>query len=133
MHGHDFLVVASGKGPFTPSVLSNIQKINPTRRDVVTLPVSDPGDPNPGGYLVIAFPLDNPGIWVHPSPRDNTDNEVLHCHIAWHISMGLGMQFVERMDAIPGNVGVTEQWEKNCVAWNAYQNKVKPEQDDSGI
>ena len=47
--------------------------------------------------------------------------------------MGLGMQFVERMDAIPGNVEVTEQWEKNCVAWKAYQNKVKPEQDDSGI
>jgi hypothetical protein len=47
--------------------------------------------------------------------------------------MGLGMQFVERIDEIPGNVGVTKQWEKNCAAWMAYQTKVKPEQDDSGI
>jgi hypothetical protein len=37
--------------------------INPPRRDVVTLPASNPGDPV-GGYIVIAFPLDNPGIWV---------------------------------------------------------------------
>lgn len=64
MHGHDFLVLASGKGPFNPSILSTINKINPTRRDVVTLPATNPGEPNPGGYLVIAFPLDNPGIWV---------------------------------------------------------------------
>ena len=64
MHGHDFLVIAEGKGPFNPSILNNINKTNPTRRDVVTLPATPPGDPNPGGYLVIAFPLDNPGIWV---------------------------------------------------------------------
>jgi Multicopper oxidase len=49
--------------------------INPPRRDVVTLPASNPGDPV-GGYIVIAFPLDNPGIWVTPLqvrivPTDN--------------------------------------------------------------
>ena len=66
MHGHDFLLLAEGKGPFDPSVLSKVNKTNPTRRDVVTLPATPPGDANPGGYLVIGFPLDNPGIWVLP-------------------------------------------------------------------
>jgi hypothetical protein len=28
------------------------------------MPASPFGDPNVGGFLVIAFPLDNPGVWV---------------------------------------------------------------------
>jgi hypothetical protein len=63
LHGHDFLTIASGKGVFDDSVLANANLINPVRRDVVTLPASAPGD-TVGGYVVIAFPLDNPGIWV---------------------------------------------------------------------
>jgi len=47
--------------------------------------------------------------------------------------MGLGMQFVERIDEIPGHVGVTPAWEQNCKAWKNYQTAVKPEQDDSGL
>jgi len=81
MHGHDFLVIASGKGPFTPDVLKNVQKINPTRRDVATLPATPFGAPNPGGYLVIAFPLDNPGIWVPflPGISDVVDFALSYC------------------------------------------------------
>jgi hypothetical protein len=37
-------------------------KINPTGRDVVSMPAPKLGDP--GGFIVIAFPLGNPGIWV---------------------------------------------------------------------
>lgn len=47
--------------------------------------------------------------------------------------MGLGMQFVERLDEIPGKVGVTEQWERNCRDWRVYQDRIKPEQSDSGV
>ena len=47
--------------------------------------------------------------------------------------MGLGLQFVERLDEIPGNVGVTPDWESNCRAWDSYYNTFKPEEDDSGI
>lgn len=43
------------------------------------------------------------------------------------------MQFVERIDDIPGNVGITPEWEKNCQAWMNYQNAKKPEEDDSGV
>jgi len=47
--------------------------------------------------------------------------------------MGLGMQFVERIDEIPGNVGVTSAWDDNCKAWNDYNNATPPEEDDSGV
>jgi hypothetical protein len=58
---------------------------------------------------------------------------MIHCHIAWHASEGLAMEFVERIDEIPGNVGVTQQWDDNCAAWQTYQSEVNPDQEDSGI
>jgi hypothetical protein len=58
---------------------------------------------------------------------------MIHCHIAWHVSEGLAMQFIERPPDIPGNVGVTSQWTDNCEAWKTYQDTVDPLQDDSGI
>ena len=64
LHGHDFLLLAEGKGVFTESVLTTVNLTNPTRRDVVTMPVSDPTSNVTGGYIVIAFPLNNPGVWV---------------------------------------------------------------------
>ena len=63
LHGHDFLQLAKGTGVFNESVLDNANFANPLRRDVMTLPASPRGTPT-GGYMVIAFPLDNPGVWV---------------------------------------------------------------------
>jgi len=57
----------------------------------------------------------------------------MHCHIAWHVAEGLALQFVERMNEIPGNVGVTPQWEQMCAAWKGWQDTYKPPRDDSGI
>jgi hypothetical protein len=37
-----------------------------------------------GGFVVIAFKADNPGVWL------------MHCHIARHASEGLAMQILER-------------------------------------
>jgi L-ascorbate oxidase len=67
LHGHDFLLLASGQGNFTQEVLANASLINPTRRDVVTMPASTFGAPT-GGFIVIAFPLNNPGNWVLSLP-----------------------------------------------------------------
>jgi Multicopper oxidase len=67
LHGHDFVLLAEGKGVFTESILTTVNLINPTRRDVVTMPVSDPTSDITGGYIVIAFLQNNPGVWViHP-------------------------------------------------------------------
>ena len=64
LHGHDFLLLAEGKGVFNESVLQSANLVNPTRRDVVTMPASDPTASDTGGFVVIAFPLNNPGVWV---------------------------------------------------------------------
>lgn len=57
----------------------------------------------------------------------------MHCHIAWHVSEGLAMQFVERINDIPGNVGVGQAWYDTCSSWQTYQNAVNPPTDDSGV
>jgi Multicopper oxidase len=84
-----------------------------------------------GGFILIAFQLTNPGTWVIPTFSKLI--QLLHCHIAFHISMGLGVQFVERIDEISGNVGVTSDWTTLCEAWESYQSAQHPEQDDSGL
>ena|SRR5271168_4872103 len=59
LHGHDFLLLADGKGVFDENVLASAKFLNPTRRDVVTMPASDPNSNVAGGFIVIAFPLDS--------------------------------------------------------------------------
>jgi len=57
----------------------------------------------------------------------------MHCHITWHVSEGLAMQFVERIDAIPGNVGIEQARTDTCASWKQYQDMVNPIRDDSGV
>jgi len=57
----------------------------------------------------------------------------MHCHIAWHQSEGLAMQFTERIKDIPQNTGVTNAWYDLCSAWTTYQNAANPPRIDSGI
>jgi hypothetical protein len=100
----------------------NIPAILP-RRDVVFLPEY--------GYVVIAFPADNPGAWL------------IHCHIAKHASMGLAMQVLEdriRADLLwpVGSANWTiaqnlcTDWKKWCVSTNTSCTSTDF-QDDSGI
>lgn len=80
--GHDFYVLGSGSGVFDPATqASTLSFKNPYRRDVTILPG--------GGWVVVAFPTDNPGTWL------------MHCHIAWHVSEGLAVQFLESKASIP--------------------------------
>ena len=66
MHGHDYLLLGTGEGTFDANKdFAGLQLQNPPRRDVITLPMSDAGEPV-GGWAVIGFNLDNPGIWVLP-------------------------------------------------------------------
>lgn len=54
LHGHDFSILGSGNGTFDVNKdAANLQYRNPLRRDTANLPGS--------GWLVIAFPTDNPG------------------------------------------------------------------------
>ncbi|KAK3934272.1 laccase [Diplogelasinospora grovesii] len=101
LHGHDFLVLGVGTGTFNSATMSStLNYTNPMRRDVAQMPGS--------GWLVIAFKTDNPGCWL------------MHCHIGWHVSMGLGIQFLERKSEIASLMHL-DQIEPNCNAWRAYE------------
>lgn len=119
LHGHDIVILAQGNTTFDPrTVRPNLD--NPTRRDVAMLPVS--------GFLWIAFQVDNPGSWL------------MHCHIAWHASSGLALQFIEQPAKIKGlmeDAGVLPDFEDRCDSWtDYYENVSEPAgatQEDSGI
>ncbi|KAH7406828.1 multicopper oxidase-domain-containing protein [Phaeosphaeria sp. MPI-PUGE-AT-0046c] len=97
LHGHDFYVLAQGTGNWTGDI-SSLKTDNPIRRDTATLPGS--------GYLVLAFESDNPGAWL------------MHCHIPFHISGGLGIQFLERADEIKPSGSFISG---GCKSWNSFQ------------
>jgi hypothetical protein len=45
---------------------------------------------NAYGWSLIRIVADNPGLWA------------FHCHIAWHMQIGLLMQFMSRPDVVKG-------------------------------
>ena len=92
---------------------SSFNTANPPRRDVATLPGN--------GYLAIAFRLDNPGAWL------------VHCHIAWHASQGLSLEFVESQSDIAVTLTDTDIFMDQCSTWSTYTTSELFPQDDSGI
>lgn len=112
LHGHDFWVIGQSTGIFSLST-ATLNLVNPPRRDVASLPGN--------GYLAIAFKKDNPGSWL------------LHCHIAWHASQGLSMQFVESQSNIALGMANEADSEANCKSWSAWEATMPYAQDDSGI
>ncbi|KAF4445755.1 hypothetical protein F53441_10504 [Fusarium austroafricanum] len=118
LHGHDFALLQQEEGQhYHPSRL-NLKLDNPPRRDVVLLPR--------GGFVVIAFKADNPGVWL------------MHCHIARHASEGLALQILERQSDAnmlfpAGSPGMVEA-ERVCKDWKKWHHD-HPElfEGDSGI
>jgi FtsP/CotA-like multicopper oxidase with cupredoxin domain len=111
LHGHDFFILAAAESAtYDSSVVLNL--VNPPRRDVAVLPSA--------GYLVISFYTDNPGAWL------------MHCHIGWHTSEGLALQFVERESEIPALLD-SETLKSTCDAWNAWTAISGVEEEDSGV
>ncbi|KAF2972509.1 laccase [Xylaria multiplex] len=111
LHGHDFFVLGQ-QAMATFGGDSELNLINPMRRDVAMLPAS--------GYLAIAFQNDNPGVWL------------AHCHIGWHTSQGFALQLVERNSEILASIDATALAD-TCSAWNTYQDAAGIEQEDSGV
>ncbi|ETS82116.1 hypothetical protein PFICI_07118 [Pestalotiopsis fici W106-1] len=111
LHGHDFFILAQ-KASSRWTHRSELNTVNPPRRDVAMLPA--------GGYLVIAYQADNPGVWL------------LHCHIGWHTSEGFALQLIERQSEIAATVNA-ENLNQTCNKWNAFKDKYHIVQDDSGV
>ncbi|KAL9097158.1 MAG: hypothetical protein Q9165_000585 [Trypethelium subeluteriae] len=122
LHGHDFFVLGSSgdtaQNPNTASLVtfnpaSDPATLNwntPIRRDTAILPQ--------GGWLALAFYTNNPGAWL------------LHCHIAWHISEGLGLDFIEASGSIPAP---SSAYSTTCSNWSKWYPTSYYKKDDSGI
>jgi hypothetical protein len=44
----------------------------------------------------------------------------VHCHIAWHASEGLGLEFVESQNEIAMLAEDLAVFEETCAQWDAY-------------
>ncbi|KAK5123448.1 hypothetical protein LTR85_002486 [Meristemomyces frigidus] len=109
LHGHDFYILGSGSGMYSSSVSLNYATA--IRRDTASVPAS--------GWLAISFSSNNPGAWL------------MHCHIAWHASGGLAVQFLEAPSQI--TLPSTSAFEATCKNWNKYYETAYWRKDDSGI
>ncbi|KAF2671318.1 laccase [Microthyrium microscopicum] len=109
LHGHRFFLLGSGTGTFNPA--TTLKYNNPIFRDTVTLPA--------GGWIVVAFQADNPGAWL------------FHCHVAFHISEGFGVQFLERAGDIRSSIGSTSALDSGCTTWATTG--ISPPAGDSGL
>nr|DAA04514.1 TPA_exp: laccase 9 [Coprinopsis cinerea okayama7\ len=88
LHGHAFSVVRSAGS-------STYNYENPVRRDVV-----DVGGASDN--VTIRFTTDNPGPWF------------FHCHIEFHLVLGLAMVFMEAPSDIPSTSPPPPSWSELC-------------------
>lgn len=56
----------------------------------------------------------------------------MHCHIAWHVSQGLSVQFLELKSQISTAMHL-DQVKPTCDAWKAYAPTMKYPKLDSGL
>eukprot|EP01113_Clastostelium_recurvatum_P003154 TRINITY_DN1136_c3_g1_i1.p1 TRINITY_DN1136_c3_g1~~TRINITY_DN1136_c3_g1_i1.p1 ORF type:complete len:694 (-),score=130.20 TRINITY_DN1136_c3_g1_i1:8-2089(-) len=88
LHGYNFWVLGRGDdGPYDEVIHGPLLNTkDPISRD--TISVSHNGEKNTSGWLVLRFKASNPGVWF------------FHCHIEWHLEMGLAAIFLVDPDGI---------------------------------
>ncbi|XP_047084183.1 laccase-3-like [Lolium rigidum] len=75
IHGYHFYVLATGFGNYNPRRdEAKFNMVDPPSRNTIGVPV--------GGWAVVRFKADNPGVWL------------VHCHIDAHLTGGLAMALV---------------------------------------
>ncbi|KAJ3513771.1 hypothetical protein NLJ89_g2768 [Agrocybe chaxingu] len=92
LHGHVFDVVRSAGS-------SVYNYANPIKRDVVSIGQA-------GDNVTIRFTTDNPGPWI------------MHCHIDWHLEIGLSVVFAEDVDTV-NLVDPPTAWDQLCPIYDA--------------
>ncbi|KAH6884348.1 Cupredoxin [Coprinopsis sp. MPI-PUGE-AT-0042] len=95
LHGHSFSIVKSA------GIDTDYNYVNPVVRDVVSI-----GDV--GSNTTIRFFTDNSGPWM------------LHCHIDWHLDLGLGVVLAEDpLHAASLQGSTPAAWDDLCPAYDA--------------
>ncbi|TRM58139.1 laccase [Schizophyllum amplum] len=92
LHGHTFDVVRSAGS-------TSYNYANPVRRDVVNTGLA-------GDNTTIRFKTDNAGPWI------------LHCHIDWHLDIGLAVVFAEDTGTIAQSQHPAA-WDQLCPKYNS--------------
>uniref|UniRef100_J3N7W3 Laccase n=1 Tax=Oryza brachyantha TaxID=4533 RepID=J3N7W3_ORYBR len=81
LHGFNFFVLAQGFGNFEEGEgAKQYNLVNPQERNTVAVPA--------GGWAVIRFVANNPGMWI------------MHCHFDAHLPIGLAMGLRFRTDQL---------------------------------
>ena len=109
IHGHDMFVLYDDNDAWNGTI---VNPQNPQRRDTHNL--------RPYGWMVMQYNADNPGVWP------------FHCHIAWHLSMGLYVNLMERPDEI-SQYQIPMVMKQTCDNWQQYSSTHVVEQIDSGV
>ncbi|PSR87224.1 multicopper oxidase-domain-containing protein [Coniella lustricola] len=110
LHGFNMYVLAEGTGTWDGTTIVN--PTNPQRRDVQQV--------RGNGYIVLQFDSTNPGVWP------------FHCHISWHASAGLFMQFLVEPEEVK-KFSIPMKVANTCTDWQAYTNVDVVDQIDSGV
>ncbi|KAL2395555.1 hypothetical protein ABEF92_001835 [Exophiala dermatitidis] len=118
IHGHDFQVLAEGQGQWDGSSITNPS--NPQRRDTQMLRAAGANATNPT-YIVLQYGQDNPGIWP------------FHCHIAWHLSAGMGIMLLERPADLAADVKIPAAIEDSCTLFQQWQTSNPTTDVDDGL
>ncbi|XP_043694771.1 laccase-7-like [Telopea speciosissima] len=75
LHGFNFFVLAQGFGNYDNNTdVNKYNLVNPQQRNTIAVPV--------GGWAVIRFQANNPGVWF------------MHCHLDVHLGWGFATAFV---------------------------------------
>jgi len=101
-HGHHFQIcerAAPGAGVASDSVVC---KDGVAERDVVTI--------EGGSHAILRFKADNPGVWI------------FHCHIEWHVPLGLTATIIEDPIEIQKTIKIPQGHLDACKA-NCYPTK----------
>jgi len=98
LHGHTFWVMGTGKGIYDEKQDQGKLRLDGVRRD------STPTLAN--SWVVIRYLTDNPGAWL------------LHCHINWHLEVGLGAVFIEAEEELRTLLEMPEETRRICALNN---------------
>ncbi|EQK97579.1 Lcc1 [Ophiocordyceps sinensis CO18] len=110
LHGFNMYILHEGNGTWDGTI---VRPENPQRRDVVQLQSL--------GHLAMQFDAaENPGMWP------------FHCHIAWHVSAGLLIQFLTSPDEVR-RMRVPNTVAETCRQWSRWTRTNIPNQIDSGL
>ena len=96
LHGHQFQVLdrpRSGEGKWSGN--TNTAPSAPPRRDTITV--------YPNSFAVLRIVADNPGVFL------------FHCHIEWHVEMGLTATLIEAPEKLR-NLPIPRDHLDNCKA-----------------